>query len=347
MRKASAPLLSVWAFAGMLVLFLAAPRAFAESVEDQQISRWLSEIEDSSEKGNFDNVQIVRMRLADYAATVGRYDLAARQYELLLAARPGRADRVRYFTRLGKTRMALQDYVRAIGSFDDALHDRPKDWEANLERAKAFAAAEINHRAIESFKKCIKLRPQEVAPYEGLGAVYEKQGFLGKALSYYEQALARGPKPEIYLHMADCYVHMKNIPQAIDVLSRAKTRLPRADYDVRLGDIYQSLGDLTHSAAAWEDALRADPNRDDVRLKLTLIYDQLHRRSDTDRVFKELLVSYPKSSLVHYLKALILWERGERTAAEAESLVVQNLSPTETVAHFNELLISQLRKRPL
>src|SRR5258708_2591060 len=102
-----------------IVAFMAvqAPRAFAENAADQQITRWLSEIDQSSEKGDFSTVQIVRMRLADYAASVGRYDLAARQYELLLAGRPGRADRVRYFKRLGKTRMAMQDYVRAITAF--------------------------------------------------------------------------------------------------------------------------------------------------------------------------------------------------------------------------------------
>ena len=67
------------------------PWVFAESVEDQQITHLLSDIDRSSEKGDFETVQIVRMRLADYAALIGRYDLACRQYELMLAARPGRA----------------------------------------------------------------------------------------------------------------------------------------------------------------------------------------------------------------------------------------------------------------
>jgi tetratricopeptide (TPR) repeat protein len=330
----------------LMIVLTMQPRAFAEGAEDQKITHWLSDINHASEKGDFDTVQSLRMNLADYAADIGQYDLAAAQYELLLAGRPRRADRVRYFTRLGSVRMALQDYVRAIAAFDDALHDRPKDWDANLKRARAFAAADINQRAIESYQRCIKLKPLEVAPYEELAEVYEKQGLLGKALAYYEKALVRDPKPEIYLHMADCYVHQKNIAQAVSLLSQAKAQLPRADYDVRLGDIYQSLGDMPRASSAWEAALTADPKRDDVRLKLTLIYDQLHRRSDTDRLFKELLTSYPQSPLVHYFRALVLWERGERTASEAEALVVEQLSPTEQVAHFNDLLLSQLRKRP-
>ena len=151
---------------------------------------WQADIDRASEKGDFGTVQNVRMRLADYAAAVGHNDLAARQYELILASRPGRADRVRYSIRLGKTRMVLQDYVRAIQAFYDALHDSPKDWEANLERARAFSAADIMPRAIESYERCINLRPQEAGPYAELGEVYEEQGFLGKALGYYQKAQA-------------------------------------------------------------------------------------------------------------------------------------------------------------
>ncbi len=214
-----------------------------------------------------------------------------------------------------------------------------------MERARAFSAADINQRAIESYERCIRLKPQEEAPYEALAGVYEKQGFLGKALALYEKALARGPNPQIYLHMADCYVHQKNLVMAISTLTQAKSRLPRADYDVRLGEIYQGLGDIARAAGAWEEALKADPQRDDVRLRLTLVYDQLHRRPEGDRLFRELLASYPLSPLVHYFRALVLLDRGEREAARKEVLRVQELAPTEQVAHFNDLLMAELKKR--
>src|SRR5882762_5995526 len=105
---------------GMLFL-CSAPQAFAESTEDQKITHWLSDIDQSSDNGDFGAVQEIRARLADYAAGIGRYDLAARQYELLLAARPGRVERVKISTKLGDMRMALKDYGRAISAYDDAL----------------------------------------------------------------------------------------------------------------------------------------------------------------------------------------------------------------------------------
>jgi tetratricopeptide (TPR) repeat protein len=317
----------------------------ADGSEDPKITRWLLDIDHYAEKGDYGVIQDLRAKLADYAGATGRYDLAARQYEILLASRPGRLERVKTFKKLGHMRMELHDYSGAIKAYDDALHDSPRDWDANLGRARAFVAADINQRAIESYAQCVRLKPQEEAPYEELAGVYEKQGFLGKALDYYEKALARGPNPQIYLHMADCYVHQKNLVAAISILSQAKNRLPQAEYDVRLGEIYQSLGDMTKAASAWEDALKADPKRDDVRLRLTLVYDQLHRRVDADRLFRDLIASYPHSPLVHYFKALVLLDRGEREAARQESLRVQQLEPTEIVAHFNDLLMEELRKR--
>ena len=77
--------------------------------------------------------------------------------------------------------------------------------------------------------------------------------------------------------MADCYVHLKDITQAVEVLSQAKARLPQRRLRCPAGRDLSESGGLPHAGAAWEEALKADPQRDDVRLKLTLIYDQLHR----------------------------------------------------------------------
>jgi tetratricopeptide (TPR) repeat protein len=335
-------ILWVPAFAGMTLIVFCLPMR-AESPEDQHISAALVDINRASERGEFDVVQTRRLKLGDYAAGIGRYDIAIRQYELVLATRPSRSERVKYFTQVGKWVAATGDYSRAIRAFDDALHDKPKDWDANLERARALVLSDINSRAVESYARCIQLRPKEAAPYEELAQVYQKQGFLDKALTNYQEALRRQRKPEIYLHMADCYMHQKNIDKATAILSQAKAEVPRADYDVRLGDIYQRVGDWVKAGAAWEEALKMDPRRDDVRLKLALISDQLQRRPKTDRLFNELLASYPESPLVHSLRAYVLWERGERTAAREEALKADTLSPTEFVGHYNKMLLERVR----
>lgn len=313
--------------------------------EDPKIAQLINDIDQASEKGDYSRIQLLRSRLADYAADVKRYDFATQQYELLLAGRPRKADRIRYFVRLGHVRYALGDYSRAIQAYEDALHDNPKEWEANLERARTFATAELNINAIEAYKRCIELRRKEAAPYEEIAKVYQRQGFPGKAIVYYEKSLALQPKPEVYLGIADAYVQADDLTQATHTLEQAKTLLPRADYDIRLGDIFKRQGDLAKAGAAWEEALMRDAKRDDVRLKLMMLYDRLNRRSDTDRLFKELLTAYPSSPLVHHLRALVLWERGDRAGSRSEALMVQRMAPTELVAHYNERLLELLQKK--
>ena len=115
---------------------------------------------------------------------------------------------------------------------------------------------------------------------------------------------------------------------------------------MRLGDIYQNFGDLPHAGEAWEEALKADPKRDDVRLEARRwIYDQLHRRAeDADRMFKQLLAAYPQSPLVHYFKALVLWERGERTRLAGRSADRRTAFADGTGRALQRTLTSQIKE---
>src|SRR6266581_2262656 len=54
-------------------LLISPHHVFAESAEDPKIARSFADINHSSENGDFDMVQTLRMKLADYAAGIGRY----------------------------------------------------------------------------------------------------------------------------------------------------------------------------------------------------------------------------------------------------------------------------------
>lgn len=301
-------------------------------------------IEVASLQGDYTQVQSLRLELAHHWAAAGHYGEAARQYELLLAARPPRKKRIALFVQLGHMRVAMQDYGKALDAYGDALHDDRSSWEANMAMARAYAHVDLNSRAVEAYQRCIRLRPPSYEPYQEMAEIYQRMGHLNKAISFYEKALRRSSRPEAYLGMADCYVRQDNIPKATEILQRAKTLLPRVDYDVRLGDIYEKKGDLLQAAKAWEEALKSDARRDDIRLHLAVVYNRLNRRSDSDRLFKVLLNAYPSSPLVHFLRAWVLYDRGEFPASRHEALTVQHWAPTELVRYYNERLLEELRK---
>src|SRR5436305_977388 len=145
------------------------------------------------------------------------------------------------------------------------------------------------------YKGYMKLQPNSAEPYEGIARVYQQLGFLNKAVTHFQKALTIEKKPETYLALSDTFVRQGDIVQARDILQQAKAVLPRADYDVRLGEIYRHHGDIKKACAAWEDALKIDPHRDDVRLQLAIAYDWIQRPAETDRMFRRLLADYPAS----------------------------------------------------
>jgi len=63
--------------------------------------------------------------------------------------------------------------------------------------------------AVANFEKVIELEPDNVYPFEGLGAVYEAQGQFDKALPVYAKALElRADYVEVYYKMALCFYEL-------------------------------------------------------------------------------------------------------------------------------------------
>ncbi len=310
---------------------------------DDVIVRLQNSIDRALERGQFGQVQTLRAELAQRYAAAGAFALSARQYELILASRPLKRDRVEYSIALGRMRDADRNYSGAIAAFQDALHDDPKSWDGNLYLAKSYDHAELNSKAIAVYTYCLRLRPKEAEPYEGIAHVYRQVGFLSKAIENYKKALTLEKKPETYLELSDTYARQGDEIKAKDVLQEAKAFLPRADYDVRLGQLYSRHGDMQKACQSWEDALTQDARRDDVRLQLALSYDQAKRPADADRLFKRLIADYPASPLVRFSRAWVLYARGDRAGARQEALQAERLGPTPVVRHYNEKLLARLK----
>lgn len=327
---------------GLAVLPARAATLVAGTFEEG-VSRLEQAISRASERGDFPLVQSLRLDLAKRYAGAQRYVEAARQYELVLASRPSRRQRVELFVALGRMRFALQDFNGAIGAFEDALHDDPHSWEAHFSLAQAYARVELNTRAIEEYQRCLALKPEALDAYEEMASIYQRLSYFDKAIACYEKVLQREARPESFLGLADCYVGEDDFGRATEILQRAKAVLPRADYDVQLGEVYRKRGYLAQAVSSWKEALQLDPGRDDVRLSLAVVEGQMRQFTDADRLYRRLLAAFPKSPLVHFCHAWALYDRGDRRAARMEALTVRALEPADMIKQYNERLLAQLQ----
>src|SRR5688572_25872895 len=126
-----------------LIAAAIAARAAAPSPAAVMINDLENQINRQSLKGQWSEVRELRLRLADLCAHNGFYTQAARQYEVLLASRPRRRERVRLNILLGKVRDAVQDYGGSLKAYGEALHDDPKAYEARLLAGRAFAKVDL------------------------------------------------------------------------------------------------------------------------------------------------------------------------------------------------------------
>src|SRR5258708_7790397 len=72
--------------------------------QDEKAMRLEDRIEKASERGSFSLVLELRLQLAEHLESTGHYADAAREYQLLLATRPPKHERVRLFVQLGRMR---------------------------------------------------------------------------------------------------------------------------------------------------------------------------------------------------------------------------------------------------
>jgi tetratricopeptide (TPR) repeat protein len=328
-----------------LLSLSAALAAHAGTVPFETTERQLeSAIDRASEQGHFDEVGALRLELARQATARGFYFDAARQYELLLAARPSRKERVRLFTELGRLRETTGDFAGAIHAYEDARHDDSHSWPANLRVAGVYAHEGMYGQAEQAYLKCLVLRPGDLEARDGLGDLYKDRGFLKQAIAVYQETLRRRPTAESFSGLAECYWRANDFKRAIETLEKAKASGVPGDYDTPLGFVYRRQGDFALAAATWEKALALHPDRADLKLNLVWVYAPLGRMKDAEQLAEELLSAYPHSPLVHFTQAWLKLRQGHEEGARLESRKVDELSPTDLVKHYNERLIQGIQK---
>ncbi len=335
--------MKVWLTAFLMTTMLASLYAASAPATDPTVLRLEQSIRRASEKGRLGDVWMLRRELADHARRMGAYGEAVRQYELLLASRPPKAERVKLFIELGRMREAVLDYRGAIRAYEDALHDNRKSFEAHMLLGKVYTHSDLYKQGVDSFQAAQALDSGSSQPHQALGDAYARRGYLEKAIHAYEDALSRDATlVSAYLGLADVYARMSNFTQAEETLQRAETMAPAAEYQVRLGLLHRRQGRLKKARETWEKALGNDPKRDDVRLDLALVDEALGDHPAADLLFADLLKRYPQSPLVLFFRARALARRGQTAEAKRLAVNALTLSPSTLVQHYNKKLIERL-----
>ena len=172
----------------------------------------------------------------------------------------------------------LADYSSADKWLTLALEGDPDDAEGWYYLGRTKYNENRFEEAIQSFQKCLDLRPQFVLAVDGLGLSYAGLGHNAEAIASLQKAISMQENfahktPEPYIDLADLFNQQARFEEALPVLQEAVRIAPRTIrlHEV-LGKTYLNLNRLPEAQRELEAAVSIDPGLPALHYLLGQIY---------------------------------------------------------------------------
>jgi uncharacterized protein YfaS (alpha-2-macroglobulin family)/TolA-binding protein len=236
------------------------------------------------------------------------FDAAVKAIDAAMAGEGANKDYLAYLK--GRALHLAEKYDEAIARFDTIEKEFPKsEWirrarfgmAVSLARKGDFRAAELIYRREAEYLLSAD-RKQEIANlYLDFAQTYfkppkeEQKPDYQKALGFFQNALAVGPKPEkkreVEMLVAECYFNLGNFAEAARLYDKFVKDYPDApelvEAKFRLGESQLKQGQLAEARRTWQDLLAAHADNKSPRIaeatfNLSLTYSMPNPPSDED-----------------------------------------------------------------
>jgi tetratricopeptide (TPR) repeat protein len=163
-----------------------------------------------------------------------------------------------------------EQFRKAIESYDFALAINEGYSSAVFNKANALANLGEYEEAINVYRECIELEPENVLAHCYLGESLEKLERYREAIDWYEKAGSIDPSfSESWYGIAVCYLFLKLYSDALFYAKKAIS-LDKENPDLwfTLGNIHTHLGEYKDAAGAYLKVTEFDPYDDEAWINL-------------------------------------------------------------------------------
>jgi tetratricopeptide (TPR) repeat protein/predicted Ser/Thr protein kinase len=161
---------------------------------------------------------------------------------------------------LGRVYRGTGRYREAAAEFEQAIEQEPTNDRAYVELATAYSRLGNPAQAEATYRRAIKLRPRYWAGYNWLGVFYYQRAQYRQAAEMFEQVVALAPDNARGLfNLAAAYTSEGRYNDAITVLQHSIAVRPEATAFTDLGNAYFYLHRFEEAGAAYEQAVKLDP----------------------------------------------------------------------------------------
>lgn len=246
-----------------------------------------------------------RLMFAQTLLAVGSFEKAQREVELVLSKEPENDQARRLLARANALRQAF-DHIDLLLASEGISEEMAEGIKEGL---KAFRAGDLR-KTQELCEELLKKASDSPLPLNLLGLVYLKQGELGQALTYFQNALIADPR------FAASHINMANV--------------------------YLAVGSYEQAAEAYRKAVELAPGDRIVRLKFVRTLTSMKRYADAEKFLRNLIQEYPDQAAHRMALARLLISAKNYSGAREELTQALKLEPEHAVAA--QLLAETLAK---
>lgn len=157
-------------------------------------------------------------------------------------------------------------------------------------------------RAIEQFKKIIKIRPQMIQAYNALGMCYLNQGKNAEAVAIWEKAVKIDPENEAARDLIDRVKKTEGRAKErrrLEILLEKNPNLSQSWFD--LGEIYLEEKLYDRAISAFKKASQLEPDRADYFYWLGYAYHRTRNYGKAETALKIALALAPENKKIKRL----------------------------------------------
>jgi tetratricopeptide (TPR) repeat protein len=204
-----------------------------------------------------------------------------------------------------------------VASLTDQIKTHPDQPEDLYLLAEAYLKAGKLDDARNTITQLDKISAADYRTLTGTGVLLARYHLYDDAIQHFQAALQINPNSdEVRFNLANAYFRKHLYAQALDTANQVSEQGRRDDaYLTLLGDIYTHLGDTTHAADIFHDAIVRNPDNDQNYLSLALIQLRAHEVDAAQQTLSKGRSRIPASGKIYWGLGLTSMMRGDTSEA--------------------------------
>jgi tetratricopeptide (TPR) repeat protein len=276
-----------------------------------------------------------RYQLAKSLAQSGSPDLAAAEYESLIAADSGFAA-ARY--QLGLLRYEQRRHSEAAGLFRSVIDLNPGDYLSYYYLSSSLVSQAELDSARPYLASCMSLNPRYTPALTLLASIYYGAGEYDESLRLYSAAAAQRPlDPDLPYKIGLCYGKLGKIDSALAYCSVAARRDTTNDVYIAQAGYYHLVQERFDSAlSAYRKAVQLDGENSFYYINLAFAFSRLNNADSAVAAYERgVAASHPENIATIYLRlGTLYYYQKEYRKALASYRQALDLQPLSTEAQY-------------